>query len=83
MAVRLVVLLLERALVQLLQTERAHEMFGMEFAEHCGDAPARYRFVAARAQRAPLQVVVGLAIRLALVVEERAADERLSAVLER
>lgn len=34
MAVRLVVLLFERALVQLFQAKRAHEVLGMEFAEH-------------------------------------------------
>lgn len=35
MAVRLVVLFFERALVQLFQAKRAHEVLGMEFAEHC------------------------------------------------
>lgn len=34
MAVRLVVLLFERALVQLFQAKRTHEVLGMEFAEH-------------------------------------------------
>ena len=33
-AVWLVVLFLECALVQLLQTKRAHEVLGMEFPEH-------------------------------------------------
>jgi len=33
-AVGLVVLLFERALVQLLQAERTYEVLGMEFAEH-------------------------------------------------
>lgn len=35
MAVRLVVLLLERALVQLFQAKRTYEVLGMEFAKHC------------------------------------------------
>lgn len=34
MAVWFVVLLLEGTLVQLLQAKRAHEVLGMEFAEH-------------------------------------------------
>jgi len=33
-AIGLVVLLFERALVQLLQAERAYKVLGMEFAEH-------------------------------------------------
>lgn len=82
MAVRLVVLLLERALVQLLQAERAHEVLRVELAEHGRDAPSRYRLVAAGTQRATLRVVVGLAVRLALVVKERAAIKRLPAVLQ-
>lgn len=35
MAVRLVVLLLERALVQLFQAKRTYKMLRVEFAEHC------------------------------------------------
>lgn len=82
MAVRLIVLLLERALVQLLQAERADEVLRMELAEHGRDAPARYRLVAAGAQRPALRVVVRLAVGLALVVEKRTAVKRLSAVLQ-
>lgn len=35
MAVGLVILLLERALVQLFQAKCTYEVLGMEFAEHC------------------------------------------------
>lgn len=83
MAVRLVVLLLKRALVQLLQAERADKVFWMELAEHSRDTPARYRLVAAGTQRATLRVIVRLAIRLPLVVEKRSSIKRLPAILQR
>lgn len=38
MAVRFVILLLERALVQLLQAKGAHKVLGVKFPKHCGDA---------------------------------------------
>lgn len=82
MAIGLVVLLLECALVELLQAEGAHEMLGMEFAEHGGDASAGDGLGASGAQRSPLRVVVGLTIRQSLVVEERSAVERLPAILK-
>lgn len=49
MAIWLVVLLLERALVQLLETEGADEMLRMKFAEHGGYAATGDRFRASRA----------------------------------
>lgn len=45
-------------------------MFGMELAEHGGDAAAGDGFVAAGAEGAPLAVVMGLAVRLAFMLEE-------------
>lgn len=82
MAVGFVVLLLEGALVQLLQAEGAHEMLRVEFLKHGRDAPSGDGLGATRAQRSPLGVVVGLAVRQTLVVEERTAEEGLTAVLE-
>lgn len=82
MAVGLVVLLLEGALVQLLQAEGAHKVLRVELAEHGGNAAAGDGLGAAGAQRAPLGVVVRLAVGQALVVEEGAALERLPTVLE-
>lgn len=81
--VGLVVLLLERALVQLLQAEGAHEMLRMEFLEHGRNAASGDGFRAAGAQRAALGVVMRLAVRQTVVVEERAALERLTAILKR
>lgn len=74
-AVRLVVLLFERALVELLEAEGAHEVLRVELLAHGRDAAARDGLLAAGAQRAAALVVVGLAVRLALVVEEAAVYE--------
>lgn len=63
----LVVLLFKRALVELLQTERAHKVFWMELAEHGRDASSGNRLVASGAQRAAFRVIVGLAIRMSCV----------------
>lgn len=48
-AVRLVVLFLEGALVELPQAERAYEVLRMELTEHGCDASAGYGLVAAGA----------------------------------
>lgn len=48
--VRLVVLLFERAFVELLQAEGADEVFRVELLGHGGDAAARDGLLAARAQ---------------------------------
>ena len=45
MAVRLVILLFKRALVELFQAESADEMFGVEFAMHGGDTTPCDRFL--------------------------------------
>lgn len=81
-AVGLVLLLLERALVQLLETEGADEMFRMEFLKHGRNATARYGLRAAGAERAALGVIMCLTVRQALVVKERATLERLPTVLQ-
>jgi len=78
--VRLVVLLFERALVELLEAERADEVLGMVLAEHGSDAAARDGLVTASAQRTTFGMIVSLTVRLALVVVERAALERLETV---
>lgn len=80
-AVGLVVLLLEGAFIELPQAEGADEVLGVELAEHGRDAPAGYGLVAARAQWAALPVVVRLAVRLTLVLEEWPAVEWLAAFL--
>lgn len=79
-AVGLVVLLLEGALVQLAEAEGTDEVLGVVLAEHGRDAATRDGLVAARAKRAPLGVVVRLAEGLPLVVVEAATIERLPAV---
>ena len=82
LTVRLVVLLLEGALVELLEAEGADEVLGVELLGHGGDAAARDGLLAARAQRAPPLVVVRLAVGLPLVLKEAAVDERREALLE-
>lgn len=80
LAVGLVVLLLEGALVELLETEGADKVLRVELLAHGGDAAARDWLLAARAQRAAPLVVVCLAVRLPVVVEEAAVDERREAL---
>lgn len=70
MTVRLIILLLESAFVQLSETKCAHKMLRMELPEHGGDAPPRDWFVAAGAEGATFPVVVRFAIRLPFVLEE-------------
>lgn len=81
MTVGFVVLLLEGALVQLLQAEGAHEMLRVEFLEHGRNAPTGDGLGAPSAQRTPLRMVVRLAVGQTLMVKERPAEERLTAVL--
>jgi len=78
-AVGLLPLLLEGALVQLLEAEGANKVFGMEFPEHGRDATTGNGFVASCAERAAQCVEVGLAVWLSLVLEEVAVGERLPA----
>ena len=74
-AVRLLSLLLERAFVQLLETEGTDEMFRMELFPHCSDASARDWFLTAGAEGPSSGVVMDFAIRLAVVFEVAAAGE--------
>lgn len=82
MTVGFVVLFFKCSFVQLFQAESADKMFRVEFPEHGGDTTSRDWFVASCAQRASLQVIVSLTVRLAFVVEEGASNERLSAILK-
>lgn len=75
LAVGLVVLLLEGALVQLLEAEGANKVFWVELLAHGCDAAAGDGLLAAGAQRAAPLVVMRLAVRLALVVKEAAIYE--------
>jgi len=80
-AVWLVSLLFEGSLVKLLQTETAHKALRMKLPEHGGDTAALDGLVAARAEAAPEAVVMGLAVREALVLIELAAPEWLPTLL--
>lgn len=81
LTVRLVVLLLEGALVELLEAEGTDEVLRVELLGHGGDAAARDGLLAAGAQRAAPLVVVHLAVGLPVVLEEAAVDERREAFL--
>ena len=81
LAVGLVVLLLESAFVQLLEAEGADEVLGVELLAHGADAAARDGLLAAGAERAASLVVVHLAERLAVVLEETPIDEGGEALL--
>lgn len=79
MTIRLLALLLERSLVQLLEAEGANEVLRVELSEHGRDATARDGFVASGAQWSSEGVEVCLAVRPALVLEEVAVGERIAA----
>lgn len=81
-AVGLVLLLLEAAFAQGLQAEVTHQVVGVELGPHGGDAAAQDRLLAGLTHAAPGLVVVGLAQRLTLVLEEAAVDERRVALLK-
>lgn len=68
--------------VQLFQAESADKMFGMEFPEHRGDTAPSDWLRAAGTQRATLCMVVRLTVGHSLVIKERTAIERLSAILK-
>ena len=61
----------------LLEAEGAEEVLRVELAEHGGDAAAGDGLVAAGAERAAHRVVVRLAVRQPVVLEEVAAHEGL------
>lgn len=81
LAVGLVILLLEGALVKLLEAEGAHEMLRVELLGHGGDAAAGDGLLAARAQRAAALVVMHLTVRLPVVLKEAAIDKGREAFL--
>lgn len=81
LTVRLVVLLLEGALVELLEAEGTDEVLGVELLGHGGDAAARDGLLAAGAQRAAPLVVVHLTVGLPVMLEEAAVDEWREAFL--
>lgn len=81
LTVRLVVLLLEGALVELLEAKGTDEVLRVELLGHGGDAAARDGLLAAGAQRASPLVVVHLTVGLPVVLEEAAVDEWREAFL--
>lgn len=76
LAVRFVVLLFERAFVQLFKAEGADKMLRVKLLAHGGDTAAGYRLLTAGAERAASLVIMCLAVRLPLVLEETAIHER-------
>lgn len=80
-AVRLVILFFEGALVKLLEAKSTHKVLWVELLAHGRDAAAGDGLLAAGAQRATALVVMGLAVRLALVVKEAAVYEGSEALL--
>ena len=80
-AVRLVLLLLEAAFAQRLQAEVTHEVVGVEFGPHGGDAAAQDRLLAGLTHAATGLVVVGLTQGVTLMFEEAAVDEGAVALL--
>lgn len=81
-AVGLVLLLLEAAFAQRLQTEVTHKVVWVEFCPHGGDAAAQNRLLAGLTHAAAGLVIVGLTQRLTLVFKEAAVDEGAVAFLE-
>lgn len=75
-AVRLLVLLLEGALVELLEAEGADKMLRVELPCHGCDAAAGDGLLAARTERAALLVVMDFTERAPGVLEEAAVHER-------
>lgn len=82
MAVGFVLLLLEAAFAQRLQAEVTHEVMWVEFGPHGGDAAPQDGLLAGLTHAAAGLVIVGLAQRLALVLEKAAVDEGAVALLE-
>lgn len=75
-AIRFVTLLFKSTLVQLFQAKTANKVFWMKFSEHGSNATTRYRLMAAGAKGAPERVIMGLAVRVAFVLEKCAIMER-------
>lgn len=82
MAVGFIILFLEGAFIELSEAECADEVFRVEFPEHGCDAAASDGFVAAGTEGATFAMVVGLAVRLAFMLEERSSVEGLATLLK-
>lgn len=82
MAVWFVVLLLEGALVELLEAEGTDKMLRMELLAHGRDAPACYGLLAAGAERATPLMVVNLTVRLPIMLKETAIHKRGKTLLQ-
>lgn len=76
LAVGLVVLLFERALVELALAVRADEMLRMILAVHGRDAAAGHRLVTCDTERAAPRMEMCLAVRQTFVVVETLCTER-------
>lgn len=74
-AVGFVLLLLETAFTQGLQTEVTHQVVGVKLGPHGGDASAQDRLLAGLTHAAAGLVVVGFTEGLTLMFEEAAVDE--------
>ena len=70
LAVGLVILLFEGALVELLEAEGKDKVLRVELLGHCCDAAACDGLLAARAEGPAALMVVALAVGLALVLKE-------------
>ena len=75
MAVPLSATLLESSFVQLLQAGGTHKMLRVELLVHGRDAATCHWLVAVRAQRPSLGMIVGLAVRKAIVFIKTACAE--------
>lgn len=82
-AVGLVLLLLEAAFAQRLQAEVTHEVVGVEFGPHGGDAAAQDWLLAGLTHATTGLVVVGLTQRVTLVLEEAAVHKGAVALLKK
>lgn len=82
MAVRFVILLLEGALVELLETEGTDKMLRVELLAHGRDASAGYGLLAAGAERATSFMVVNLTVRLPIMLKETAVHKRGKTLLQ-
>lgn len=76
MAVGLVILFFKSAFVELLETEGADKVLGVELLGHGRDAASGDGLLAAGAEGAAPLVVMNLAVRLTVVLEEAAVYKR-------
>lgn len=82
MAVWLVLLLFEAAFAQRFKAKVTHKVVGVELGPHGCDAAAQDRLLAGVAHAPATLMVVGLAQRLAFVLEEAAIDKGGVALLQ-